>query len=989
MRYVLRPVTLIAIASLLALAVLAVILWQRGETGTRAGATGASDDAARLALLDNSLRAVEDGVRESPRDLWDPAYIVEHVGTDPQALSAWVRDNTSWIPYRGILRGATGVLMDRQGNSLDRAILLATLLEQAGHKPRLAHRDLSDADARKGIAAAFDVPEADLSSMEFDERRLESIPAVAKQYGLDARTITQTVDAHNQVAVRIANELDARVADQTGRLLRAVMRPDRRTEWLRRVDEAVSARRDHWWVQLEAGGTWTNLDVEASGDAPPSPSAPDRTLLLSDTGAAALHHEIVVRVIAEQWARGTVAERVAIEHVLRPADLIGKSIVVQFLPVSVLGDSAPTGSAVETLVGEQGTWTASLSVDSEPVASGALERRASSGGGPLGGLGGAIANLAGTDDRELSAVWLEYVIRGPGETDQTIRRTVFDLVGPGARATSSPVRLTLDQPRQVERALALAQRTELLPIACRMPRDFVHHLVAENLIRNRNLLRTAVQNFRSVADDSLTKTLETAVPPVSPLYSLALARLDWAADEAFVYVDRPGLLSRHTRFVRNGDRTVVRAATDIVANPIGVRLSVWDAFALRVAHGVFDTNLEAVLHSGLDPTENTADAFAMPQPWVTVVPAGADPTAELELGEDVRQRIRHELSGGAIVVAPKSPVPVGGRPFSGWWRIDPATGQTLGLGSNGWGTGGVEYGTTQVRNSIAAATLRKAALRAFWVFNTTAGFCLVQETVQNIEKYGFWPGLKAVPVENPNQCAYQGLFWGAVAALPLVVMTVNIRLSAVAPEAASVAGEAGEAGSAQSGAGRGKPNVNPLAETQDAANAPKPDPGADALAKTQPGANPMAATEPGGPSAPAQGKGGGASYPQPFKPGKAPPGEGPYQGDPALRDWLKENSDHPLSQMIGGKAAYGPEGTEGLYRQADAAAQSAYNGSRTAGQSATAARQASYEAYWNYLKQGRGDYMQRLPSGGWKQVRGPGTMKIEAGSAGVAGSGDP
>ena len=937
------------------------------------------DVARRLAILDNGLRAIEDGDRESPRDRWDSAYVVEQVGKDPQALFAWVRDHTVWIPYRGVLRGDVGVLMDRRGNSLDRAILLATLFEKADYKTRLAYRELSESEALKTAGSALDVPDTRVSPAQAEPTTLDNLRAEATRYNLNPDVVARTVETHNQFAIRMANALDARVADQTRRLLKTVTRPDPSADWVKRLQEVVSARREHWWVQLESGGTWEDFDVDAANGMTTPGVTAERTLLLEDLAGAQLHHDIVVRVTAEQWSQGIVARRTAMEHTLRPAELIGEPIVVQFLPISAFSDSLPTISPVDVAVGEQAAWAVSLSVGSEPVASGIIERRVG-GGGPLGGLGGAIANMAATDDRELSAVWIEYEVRTPGEPSQTITRTIFDLIGPAARAASSPVPLTLDGERQLERALALTQRTELLPIACRISLDFVRHLLAENLIRNRNLLRIAIRNFNSLPDESLKEALEAAVPPVTPLYRLALARLDWGADEPFVYINRLGLLTAHTGFVREGSQTLVRAATDIVANPIGVSPAVWDAFALRVAHGVLDTNLEAFLHSGAAPAENTAAAFALPHPWVTLARADSDAVAELQLSDDVRQRIREDQSDGSIVVAPRSPVLVGERRFSGWWRIDAATGQTLGIGANGWGTAG-EYSSLQVRNFLVRDTLRRAGLRAFWVFNTTAGFCLVQEVVTNVEKMGPWPGLKAVVVENPNQCAYQGLFWGAVATLPLVILTVNIRLTAVAPRAAVVAGEAGavgegaaagvegEAAAAESSAGKGPKDVNPLAQTQDAAG----------FAKTEAGSSSQA---------PPQGKGGGGGYPQPFKPGPAPPGEGPYHGDPGLRDWLKENPDHPLSQMIGGRASYTPEGTEGLYRQADAASTSAYNAARSAGQGAQAARQASHEAYWNYLKQGRGDYMQRLPSGGFIQKKGPGTIKIEAGSAGVAASGD-
>ena len=81
--------------------------------------------AQKLAKLSDGL---EEAVKEIPRDTFDPKAIIKKVGEDPEKLFEWVRDHTFWVPYRGSLRGPTGVLMDRLGNSLDRSFLLAELL---------------------------------------------------------------------------------------------------------------------------------------------------------------------------------------------------------------------------------------------------------------------------------------------------------------------------------------------------------------------------------------------------------------------------------------------------------------------------------------------------------------------------------------------------------------------------------------------------------------------------------------------------------------------------------------------------------------------------------------------------------------------------------------------------------------------------------------------------------------------------------------------
>ena len=82
----------------------------------------------RNEILSSFDRAAE---KEIPRDTFDPQAIIDKVGKDPNKLFEWVRDNTYWVPYRGMLRGHVGVLMDRVGSSLDRSLLLAELLRRA------------------------------------------------------------------------------------------------------------------------------------------------------------------------------------------------------------------------------------------------------------------------------------------------------------------------------------------------------------------------------------------------------------------------------------------------------------------------------------------------------------------------------------------------------------------------------------------------------------------------------------------------------------------------------------------------------------------------------------------------------------------------------------------------------------------------------------------------------------------------------------------
>ncbi|MDH5412114.1 MAG: hypothetical protein OEY16_12055, partial [Alphaproteobacteria bacterium] len=101
--------------------------------------------AATQALIDYVSE-----VTAFPDEEIEPKALSTFLGAEPSALFAWVRDNTSLVAYRGTLRGAEGVMIDRVGNSLDRSLLLAALFQAHGVKTRLARGQI-DADSAQAL----------------------------------------------------------------------------------------------------------------------------------------------------------------------------------------------------------------------------------------------------------------------------------------------------------------------------------------------------------------------------------------------------------------------------------------------------------------------------------------------------------------------------------------------------------------------------------------------------------------------------------------------------------------------------------------------------------------------------------------------------------------------------------------------------------------------------------------------------------------------
>ncbi len=95
---------------------------------------GASREAVER--YETYARAARAEALRPDRCPFSPAAVVMQVGTDPEALAAFVRDKIAYEPYRGVVRGPAGVLAAASGGDWDRAELLRALLASAGHGGR-------------------------------------------------------------------------------------------------------------------------------------------------------------------------------------------------------------------------------------------------------------------------------------------------------------------------------------------------------------------------------------------------------------------------------------------------------------------------------------------------------------------------------------------------------------------------------------------------------------------------------------------------------------------------------------------------------------------------------------------------------------------------------------------------------------------------------------------------------------------------------------
>ena len=616
-------------------------------------------------------------ISELPRDRFATDPALDTSDYDIEAIAKWVEQNTRWVPYSGVLRGAEGVLLDRKGNSLDRSLLLALLIQDAGYHARLARGRLSEEAAQAVLSEIATVTDASSPS------------ATAFQ------------DEMIHAAERAPAEAAA-LAEVVGQL------PEQKAP---EVTRAVS---DHWWVEADIDGGWKAFDPLMSG--PLAALRPEPSEHLSpDELPDSLFHEVTIRVVIERWEAGETMEEVPLEHMLRAADAPFHDFQLHFEPFET--ELPPADSTVleeaEAVARTADQWLPVLRhgrdfnyqkafdrtgnlLDRKPgeVAAATKMRNATS---TLQNLG----NTKEADPTYLTAVWLEYRVELPGQEPHSVRRELLDLIGPGQRQTSI-ARMSVDDATIRERGRLLMGIHRILVTSVEPPNVAFEKSALELWVNQGPQIAALVRLAGGSEDDEVVARAYREPVMALDLLALATARHQLSPYPSSIYLASPNIFTAHFT-VKMDEAFNVERAFDIVINNVGV-IGNGDipAARMRLEQGVLDTMMEAALVEPDERRGNAADLFAMRGEatggW-QVVDAGAPNT---QLPDAARARIAHAVANGRIVVAPGQ---LGDDMEAAWWEIDPATGTTLGIGPKGWGA---VITADQVTRTIWAQMIKKA-----------------------------------------------------------------------------------------------------------------------------------------------------------------------------------------------------------------------------------------------------------------------------------------
>lgn len=702
------------------------------KAGESRDAKPAATDASGLVAL---VDLVVSEANKLPRQEFDPAALAQKLGKDPKVHFEWVRDKTWWAPYRGLLRGSKGVMLDRIGSSLDRAVLLGDLLRRSGHVVRFAHSRLPEPDAKRLQAKLPQIPGRRRTSIAAAAPSGEQVRLVEATLPKDEPSLAEQISN----AKRRADDARALANSQFVQLHAAVKESALEDQAAGR--KALAALQDHWWVERLEDGEWIAMDLllPAVEERKALKDASRTSVWKADEEsppiAEADWHAVQLQVVIERYENGITSETAVLSTTLRPAQMFDQPVVLAHLPkpwpegpLDTRADPNALGNAAVAVK----EWMPFLLVGDRPVAQSAFTEGGQLVSDPLspardiadtGGAGfmsGFAEALGGAEapSSSITAEWIDYEIRVPGEATQSIRRPVFDLLGPARRSAKVQDFDASTNERLIERYEALLATTNVLLQPCEFSEEYFAYLLTRSLVANQAAIKDLARERDPATARNLASTLLGRLDHWGALPALAVWRSALAGESKDWFIDRPNVLNfRQIRRVVGSDQADVRATIDIASNTVGVRQNGdRGPFAARLHQGVTDTVAEMVALGGeVTRAENTSSLFAA---------AGSGPDVAVSIGrdeqgvvgnfgwpEDVAARVASNVDAGYVAVVLKEPVPVQGRPRIGWWRVEPTSGETIGVMDTGLHEETAEY---------SLITLHTKVLQLFLAANTGA-----------------------------------------------------------------------------------------------------------------------------------------------------------------------------------------------------------------------------------------------------------------------------
>jgi hypothetical protein len=610
----------------------------------------------------------------------DPvAALAAQLEYDPQKIFRYVADEIAYEPYAGILRGAAGTLASRAGNSVDKALLLGTLLGDSQVSYRFARGALDAATAAKIVdslptdaATAKQLAQAPLKDgADAISTSASASPSPASAGPLAALYVQRAKVIQADAAKRL-DAAKSRLGDTVTMLSNALTSAGVTLPSGNEVALPASETSDHTWVEMANGANWVDLDPTlAATDAGATLTKPSQTLTqLPDD----LRYKVEFDVLVEQDSAGQLVTGNALSYSGFADQLAGTPISFGHVTPSGL---KTLGIAISSFLG--GGWLdyrPTLEVGGQSLIATSSVAFPLGPGSDLFGSEPSPGASPGPVDGEATAEWLQVQVTPPGGQPEVASRTVFDRLPAELRATGQLTPSAIAPVDLVD--VRGTGSTDFPPLVGR--RTFV---IATG--------PTSIAPVVAANDDPLGMSA-LAYDNARDSMDAAMA-LDAGAR---TFMDGPNIVSVSVDVGGNGEVSTDRIGLDIWFRDHGLLplsgATASDAQSQLVA-GVTDQIAERFAVEGLSavpgaPTRTTGvgevfDAAAS-QGIATLVIHGSAPDS-MPYSPAASALIKAAVAAGNVVVVPQKPVMLDGAQRVGWWSINPTTGETTDTMDNGAG----------------------------------------------------------------------------------------------------------------------------------------------------------------------------------------------------------------------------------------------------------------------------------------------------------------
>lgn len=632
---------------------------------------------------------------------------------DPAKIIAFLRTQIAFEQYPGVLRGEFGTLIGRAGNAYDKALLLRRLLDDAGYETRLVRTTLTAAQAR-ALVAQMAAPRPAASPVTDPATLADIRGRLQALVGSPAAGITDPAALDRQTVV---NRL---IGGDASLILDGLKQAGVKLGQDGALNNLAKEASDYLWVQYRFGSYDKWIDVHpAFADAAAAPAGLKIEKYYRSTLPDDLYHRVRLQVTIEQkLGDKLIATPMVSNWERKAADLAGRPITFQnqpdnFDPEKPLDTATmieQAGVFVPMLDGKMadrafdlrgGTYSVGLlSLGVIGLAQSALAASAALGQATdaLGSGSGALA----ADFMTLTAEWIDYTLVAPGGRETHFRRYVLDRVGEANRDQNVAA---LTEPAPLAEA-AKSLLTSFTIMA--LPGEYSAAEIAHRAVKRTQVELKMLSYVRP--DGSLTQfprdELRDLKPVEDAILNGAFANALGPNGDIRAYRAEPTLVVYEQGLRPARPQATAYQRVDVLHNARRVFSvkggAVTPAPAEAVRIGVWETLAERSILRQLAPPSGSLEAIRAATsagiPLKVLRPGDGDLLEGSAHSAATIVSVQRDLEAGYVIIVPERPVPVGAA--TGWWRVNPATGETLGITTEGYGDAMVEYAITLLFASI-------------------------------------------------------------------------------------------------------------------------------------------------------------------------------------------------------------------------------------------------------------------------------------------------